>query len=104
MNIAYSTDTGVGDLTVRTGYNWSGRVRFNDPPQPGNFFGGYGLANASATLAQVAGTPLDVDIYMTNVLGKRYVQQRTSYFTSLGFVSAFYNEPRMYGFRLRYNF
>ena len=104
INLSYQADTSIGDLVLRAGYNWSGRVRFNDPPQVGNFFGGYGLANASATLSRVAGTPLDVDLYMTNVLNKRYVQQRMPYMNSFGYVSAFYTEPRMYGFRLRYNF
>jgi len=104
LNASYRTETGVGDLTMRTGYSWSGRVRFNDPAQPGNFFGGYGLLNASATLAKVAGTPLDIDFYMTNVLNKDSIQQRTPYYFSFGFVSAFRTEPRMFGFRLRYNF
>ncbi|WP_097092311.1 TonB-dependent receptor [Novosphingobium sp. Chol11] len=104
LNASYQMDTGAGDLTVRAGYSWSGTVRFNDPAQPGNFFGGYGLMNASATLTRVAGSPLDIDLYMTNVLNKTYVQQRTPYYYAFGFVSAFYTEPRMYGFRLRYNF
>lgn len=104
ISAAYDFDTAAGDLTVRANYAWSGKVRFNDPDQPGNYFGGYGLLNASATLAKVAGTPLDIDLYMTNVLNKTYVQQRTPYYYSFGFVSAFLNEPRMYGFRLRYNF
>ena len=105
FNLAYTADAGdVGEVTARVGYSWSGRVRFNDPDQPGNYFGGYGLWNASATIAGVAGTPLDVDLYMTNVLNKRYLQQSTPYYYSLGFVTGFYTEPRMYGFRLRYNF
>ncbi len=104
INTSYQTATSAGELIVRAGYNWSGRVRFNDPAQPGNFFGGYGLANASATLSKVADTPLDIDLYVTNLLNKRYVQQRLPYMNSFGFGAAFYNEPRMFGFRLRYNY
>lgn len=104
INASYRTTTSVGDLTVRAGYSWSGRVRFSDPETRGNFFGGYGLANASATLSNVADTPLDIDLYMTNVLNKTYVQQRFPFYNSFGYISAFNNEPRMYGFRLRYNF
>lgn len=105
-SIAYTTPLGgeSGDLTMRASYNWSSRFRFNDPDQPGNYMGGYGLFNVDASAKKVGGTPLDVDVFMTNVLNKRYKQQSFSYWNVFGTVTGFYVEPRMFGVRGRYNF
>ncbi len=104
-SVGYTHDFGTaGEGTARISYSYSSHFRFNDPDQPGNIMGGYGLWNFDASLKQIGGTALDLDVYVTNLTNKLVVQQRTPYYYSLGLVSAFYNEPRTYGFRLRYSF
>lgn len=104
-SVAYNADLGnIGDATARVSYAYSSRFRFNDPDQPGNIMGGYGLWNFDASIKQFAETPIDLEMFVTNLTNKLVVQQRTPYYSSFGLVSAFYNEPRMYGLRARYNF
>jgi iron complex outermembrane recepter protein len=66
----------------------------------------FGLLNLSATWERVAGTPMDITLFGSNVLNKDYISQAVPYYEppSFGFGGIIYGEPRMYGIRVRYSF
>ncbi|MFK4870436.1 TonB-dependent receptor [Novosphingobium sp. ZW T3_23] len=51
----------------------------------------------------IAGSPLDLGLFATNVT-KRYYYTHVNEQSSSGFISRYLGEPRMYGLRLRYRF
>ncbi|RZJ95986.1 MAG: hypothetical protein EOO76_20425 [Novosphingobium sp.] len=61
------------------------------------------LLNLNLNWNGVAGTPVDLSVFATNVTNERYFTQVNEQ-SSSGFVSKFLGEPRMYGVRLRYRF
>ena len=62
------------------------------------------LLNLNATWKDIAGQPVDVSFFMTNVTNEKLWLAGGGFFTSFGFDSAPLGEPRMWGFRLRYKF
>ncbi|MET0239930.1 MAG: TonB-dependent receptor [Sphingobium sp.] len=64
---------------------------------------GYTLLNLNLDWRSVAGSPVDLSFFATNVTKKKYITY-TAGLGSLGFESANIGEPRMYGVRLRYRF
>lgn len=74
--------------------------------QPGAWLEGFGLLNMSLDLKGAFGTGLDAGVFVTNATNNLYRISNTDVFqaTSLLVNSTMYGEPRMYGFRLKYNF
>jgi iron complex outermembrane receptor protein len=62
------------------------------------------LLNLNASWNRFLGTGVDLSAFMTNVTNVIYPVNIGSTYTSSGFESAIYAAPRMWGFRLRYNF
>ena len=62
------------------------------------------LLNLNASWKNVAGAPVDLSLFMTNVTNKAYPVAVTNSYNSAGFDSYIMNEPRMWGLRLRYSF
>lgn len=60
--------------------------------------------NLYATWNSVGGLPVDASAFMTNVTNAKFYTYVNGIITSGGFEAASLNEPRMWGFRLRYNF
>jgi len=65
---------------------------------------GYGLLNLNLNWTSVAGSPVDVSLFASNVAAKKYATFKSIYLPTLGFSSIVLGEPRMYGIRVRYNF
>lgn len=66
---------------------------------------GYGLLNLRADWNEIAGRPIDLGLFATNVTQKKYAHGIfDSYNGGLGFLTLTYGEPRMYGVQLRYRF
>jgi iron complex outermembrane receptor protein len=57
-----------------------------------------------ADWTDILGSPFDAGFFMTNVTDNLHVVGVVPLMTSLGFSSASYNPPRMYGFSLKYRF
>lgn len=64
----------------------------------------YQLLNVNLNWRNVAGAPVDLSLFATNVTNKRYALAVNDMYSSGGFVSYLYGQPRMYGLRLRYAF
>jgi iron complex outermembrane receptor protein len=61
------------------------------------------LLNLNLDWKEVAGRPVDLSLFATNVAGAKY-NTWINEFVSSGFVAYQRGEPRMYGLRLRYRF
>ena len=61
----------------------------------------YGSAR---TVVAADGYPVDAAFFMTNVMDDTHVQAVLPLYTQLGFTALVYNEPRMFGFSLKYRF
>ena len=62
------------------------------------------LVNLNASWDGILGTPIDLSFFMTNATNKKYILSVSQSWNSLGFESVIPNEPRMWGFRLKYRF
>jgi iron complex outermembrane receptor protein len=62
------------------------------------------LVNLNASWTDVLGAPVDVSFFMTNLTNAKFPLNVNNAYTSFGFESQIVNEPRMFGFRLRYSF
>jgi iron complex outermembrane receptor protein len=66
---------------------------------------GFTTVNLNATWANVAGSPVDFAVFVTNVTKEKYYTYvQDLYDTGLGFVASIPGEPRMLGARVRYHF
>jgi iron complex outermembrane receptor protein len=92
----------------------SGQITFNY--QSHDNFGGlvyftagavqapYGLVNLRVDWNNVAGYPVDVGFFVTNLLDRLYQAGNFPTLESLGYYASVYGEPRMFGVQLRYRF
>jgi outer membrane protein OmpA-like peptidoglycan-associated protein len=62
------------------------------------------LINLGIDWTGIFGQPVDVDFFMTNVTNATFVLGNFALYSQQGFVSKVYNEPQMWGFRLKYHF
>lgn len=62
------------------------------------------LLNLNANWENVAGSPVDLAFFMTNVTNKAYPLNVLNGYNSDGFDGYIVNQPRMWGVRLRYSF
>ena len=65
---------------------------------------GYGLLNLRAEVREIGGTGLDLALFANNVTNKTYMLGGIPLAGALGFESALYGEPRMYGVTMKYRF
>jgi len=62
------------------------------------------LLNLNLNWNNIAGAPIDAALFMTNVTNEEFPMAVANAWNSYGYESAIVNEPRMYGFRLKYRF
>jgi iron complex outermembrane recepter protein len=95
-----------GTIALKANYNWQDDSGDTSVINNLGIVKSFGLLNLSATWERVAGTPMDITIFGSNVLNKDYISQAVPYYEppSFGFGGVIYGEPRMYGIRVRYNF
>jgi iron complex outermembrane receptor protein len=62
------------------------------------------LVNLNVNWDGAVGLPVDVSFFLTNLTNQKYPVSIGGNYTSNGFETAIYGQPRMWGFRLRYNF
>jgi iron complex outermembrane receptor protein len=73
-------------------------------PPPINKIPSYALLNLHLDWNEFMGLPLDVQFFGTNMTNRQYITGGYPIYSTLGFSSALYGEPRMYGASLRYRF
>ncbi|MEJ5979583.1 TonB-dependent receptor [Novosphingobium sp. PS1R-30] len=91
-----------GSLTIGATYSYTSALRATYSGTQG-LLPPTDLLNLNLNWNGVAGSPIDVSVFATNVTNERYFTQVNEQ-SSSGFVSKFLGEPRMYGVRVRYRF
>ncbi|MFT3966217.1 MAG: TonB-dependent receptor [Sphingobium sp.] len=88
-----ATGKGTGACAARTALGYDiGKVA------------GFDLLNLNLNWNSVAGGPIDLAVFATNVTNQKYYTATFGGYTNFGFEGASVGEPRMYGVRLKYRF
>ena len=101
--------TKCGTIASTATYYYRARTNFSDVVNLGTFAAdsdtapGYGTANFSTEWRHVAGTKLDIGIWIKNAFDKRFAIYKSPQ-TSLGYADVTYGDPRTFGANLRYSF
>ena len=96
---------GAGEFALSADFSYTGTaMSFETNPALLTTYPGYGLLNLRAELREVGGTGLDLALFANNVTNKTYLLGGIPLAGVLGFESALYGEPRMYGLSLKYRF
>ena len=107
LNVRYElpVNQDLGRFEVYGGLNYQSHYLTTDQPQPVVYrIGNYTLLNLGANWRNVAGKPIDIETFMTNVTNKKAIAAGQVFYYSAGASAASFIEPRMYGVRLRYTF
>lgn len=98
-------DASLGDIAITADYSWVGQQYDNamigDPIQTDP---SYANVNVRVDWTNVLGYSLDAEFFMTNALDATHINGVFPLYGILGFTSVTYNEPRMFGFSLKYRF
>jgi iron complex outermembrane receptor protein len=98
--------SGSGDLSALIEYYRQSSVELNDSALQDNFLipkeAGYGNLNLRFDWSNIAGMPLDAGLFVRNATDDAHKLSVNSLYSSAGFISALYAEPRTYGIELRY--
>ena len=94
-----------GDLSVQAGYVHTGRITYaTGDLEPFDNEPGYGLVDLNVDWINVLGYSVDANFFMSNVTDNVAKVGNVGIYKSQGYVDAIFNEPRMWGFRLKYRF
>jgi iron complex outermembrane receptor protein len=102
-------DPALGELSVNAAANYQSSYRWGDVDSghinsPEITLGNYALVNFGANWDHVAGRPVHLEVFVTNALDGKYRAGSLAYYYSVGQAAVSYIEPRMFGFRVRYDF
>ncbi len=93
----------LGDMTFTANWNYTSHYYTlqDADAEPGNKVAAYGLVNLSLDWNDVAGRPVDISLFGTNVLNRAFVAGDYTVYKLIGYNAAIYNEPAMYGVKLK---
>jgi iron complex outermembrane receptor protein len=105
-------DSSVGDISFGATFTYTGRqiVSYSNlnSTYPGisalGTLAPRNLLNLNASWNGIAGTPIDLQFFATNVTKQKYYTYVSGLFGAGGFETAQIGDPRMYGARLRFHF
>jgi iron complex outermembrane receptor protein len=103
-------DASIGGVAVSANYSFNGHEYIAPAVSPSGQSEIYRIIPSHDNLdvrvdwTDMFGYSVDGAFFMTNALNQTYVQAATALYTQLGFTSLTYNEPRMFGFSLKYRF
>jgi iron complex outermembrane receptor protein len=109
-SIEHDLSSNLGTLALFVNYSHTSAQHteavVRAPDQPGERLEPFGLLSLSLDWRNVAGTPVDVGFYATNLTNKLYRISNTDVYQggALLYWTTLYGEPRMYGVKLRYHF
>jgi iron complex outermembrane receptor protein len=94
-----------GTVNLLASYVHTGRTQYATADiEPFGNEPGYGLVDLGVQWDDVFGQPIDASFFMTNAADNLVKLGNYGIYTSTGTVSVVYNEPRMWGFKLKYRF
>lgn len=102
-------DKSIGDISIGATYTHTDKYFYDasgNPliPEVLRVMPATDLLNLNVNWDRVFGSPFDAAFFMTNVTNEIYAVSSGGGYISAGFGDLYYGQPRMYGFRLRYNF
>jgi outer membrane protein OmpA-like peptidoglycan-associated protein len=98
-------DESLGDVSVTAAYSWYGQQYVTATiGEPYNIEPSYDQLDLNVNWTNVLSYPVDVGFFMTNALDTTHVVGVFPIYVPLGFTSLVYNEPRMFGFSVKYRF
>ncbi|HLG87963.1 MAG TPA: TonB-dependent receptor [Alphaproteobacteria bacterium] len=98
-------DPSYGDLSIAATYSYQSSVTFGLVPNDvGAFEPAYDNLDLRIDWTNIMGRPFDLSFFMTNALDNVHRLGSFTVYTSVGTVGDIYNEPRMWGFELKYRF
>ena len=98
-------DPGLGDISVAATYNSQSSTQFGLVPNDvGAFEPGYDNLDLRIDWNNMFGKSFDGAFFMTNAMDGVHRLGSFTVYTSVGTVADTYNEPRMFGFSLKYRF
>jgi iron complex outermembrane receptor protein len=103
VNYTLPLPENIGEITIGGTFVHTASQQSN-ASTPIGFLRATDLLNLNATWKDVAGQPFDIGFFMTNVTNEKFHLAGGGFFNSFGFDSGPLNEPRMWGFRLKYRF
>ena len=96
---------GLGEVTVGGTYTYTSSYNYTSPrSSPLYKIKATNLVNLNATWKSVLGSPVDISAFMTNATNQKYFISPIQTFAFFGIEGGVTNEPRMWGFRLKYHF
>jgi len=96
-------DESWGDIAAKIDWSYQTHYLTNTDNSPGSA-PTHHLINVGLDWTNVYGQPFDLDFFMTNVTNATFVLGNFALYNQQGFVSKVYNEPQMWGFKLKYRF
>jgi iron complex outermembrane receptor protein len=96
-------DESIGQISLGT-TNVHTTTQFADLQSPYGLMPASDLLNLNLNWNSVAGSPVDLAAFVTNVTKEKYPVNVANNYASNGFESVVTNVPRMYGLRLKYRF
>jgi iron complex outermembrane receptor protein len=102
VDLPIPEDTGA--LTATTTYSWQGGTHTSNDLVPQDQIPSYYTLNARLDWRKVMQSPVDLAVFVNNPFNDTYRIFQGTYYRSLGFSTALYNEPRMWGVEARYHF
>jgi iron complex outermembrane receptor protein len=98
-------DESVGDISFGATFVHTDRQLANTGTAPQfRYLPATNLLNLNANWKNVLGAPVDLAFFMTNVTKQKFPLNVANFYNSFGFEAVNPNEPRMWGFRLKYRF
>jgi iron complex outermembrane receptor protein len=103
-NAAYTfplPDT-LGVVSLGANYTYTSGLLVSETAAPYGSINGYGLLGANLHWNDIMRSPVDVDLFVTNLTDKVYYNNVTQlYTTAFGLAGRYLGEPRMYGAHIR---
>jgi len=91
-----------GDMSVSGTEYYSTHTLLAVQPDPTSLQGAYHQLDLHFDWGQVAGKPVDISLFATNVYNSVYRIGGFPIYNTIGYSSGIYNEPQMFGLRVKY--
>jgi iron complex outermembrane receptor protein len=98
-------DESWGDIAIALSYAWYGHQYFTvTAGEIASIMPSYENFDIRADWTNMFGRPIDLAAFASNLTDNTHIAGLQAFYTTLGFSSASYNAPRMFGISLKYRF
>jgi iron complex outermembrane receptor protein len=97
-------DQALGNITLQATWDHSSHVYFASQTDFAQPVSSYDNISARVDWKEIAGGPVDLSLFVTNLLNADYGTGGIAVYNAAGFSTYVWSEPRMYGAQLRYHF